>query len=86
MPRAFLAARHAYLCAQATNGPCVGAVPGHIGGRHSANGGAIHVETNTLRHHLDVVLLKARVCAVVASIRAHVAGLDARLIPFGTIV
>jgi len=52
----------------------------HVARRESADGGAVHVEGNALRHHLDVLLSQAGGGAVVAGIGTGVASLDAGLV------
>lgn len=52
----------------------------HVARRESADGGAVHVEGNALRHHLDVLLSQAGGGAVVAGIGTGVARLDAGLV------
>jgi hypothetical protein len=52
----------------------------HVACRKPAHRGAIHVECDAARHHLDVGLLQASGRAVVTCIGAGVAGIDAGLV------
>jgi hypothetical protein len=56
------------------------AAPGHVTSRQAADCGAVHVERDTSRHHLDVLLLQAGRGAVVTGVSAGVARLDAGLV------
>ena len=56
---------------------CEAAAAGHEGCGGAADLGAIHIQGDTVRHHLYIVFLQAGGAAVVAGGRASVAGLDA---------
>jgi hypothetical protein len=51
--------------------------PRHVPGGEAADCGAIHVQPDTLDHHLHFLFRQAGGCAVVARIRAKIARLDA---------
>jgi len=52
---AFVSARLANICAQATKRLGEFTAPGHITGRHAANLCAIHIQFYALRHAFDVL-------------------------------
>ena len=74
---AFVTARLADLCARRAYGFCGFTGPGHCGRRYSADVGAVDVERNAPRHHLDVLFLEAGRGAVVAGFSAFVASPNA---------
>jgi hypothetical protein len=75
---ALLAAGLADVSAQGADRLYVFTATSHGRRGQLADCGAIHVERNAPRHHLDVLLLQARRGTVVAGDSALVAGLDAR--------
>jgi hypothetical protein len=77
---ALIAAQLADLCAQGARLFHALAAASHIAGCKPADGRAIHVERDTTRHRLDVLLLQACGRAVVTRICACVAGVDTCLI------
>ncbi len=82
VPCALCGACLAYLRAQTTKLCCVPAFARHVGSRQAANRSAVHVEADTLHHHLHVSLLQTCTRAVIARIGTLVARFDARLIVF----
>lgn len=75
--RALLAAGLADLCTELADLPGEFTASRHVGSGHPADGGAIDIERDAPRHHLDVVFLQASGRAVIAGVGAIVAGTDA---------
>jgi hypothetical protein len=80
MLAALVATRLADLCAQLAQ--LLGKVTAarHVAGCQSADCGAIHVEGDAARHHVDVLPLQTRGCAMVAGMCAAAASFDAGLV------
>src|SRR4051812_8164360 len=78
--RALVAARLAEVGAEAADGGRALAAARHRRRGELAGGGAIEIERDAARHHLDVLLLQARRRAVMAGRGAGVAGVDAVLV------
>ena len=76
---AFLATVPAHLRAQPAKRGRMLAAARHQARREPAYLGAIHVGGNAPCHHLDVFFLQARGRAMVAGVRAGIAGIDAAL-------
>ena len=70
--RADLRAERADRCSELTTA-C------HVRGSKPTNGCTVHVERDTARHHLDILLAKAGGGACIARCRARVTGIDAIL-------
>jgi hypothetical protein len=79
MLAAFIPACLAYISTLATQLLGEFAVARHVASCQSTDGGAIHVECDATRHHLDVLLLQTGCRAVVTRIGASIAGVDAGL-------
>jgi len=69
----FFAAGIAYLSAQFADVGSAFTLPRHCIGGQSAHRRTIEIQRNTFRHHLYIVFLKARRCAVIARHCAFVA-------------
>jgi hypothetical protein len=76
---AFFAACLAYVGAEFANVAGEFTIARHIAGRQSADSGAVHVQLYAPGHHLDVILFEACRSAVIARVRAFIAGLDTGL-------
>ena len=77
---ALVAARLAHVRAGAADLFCQFAAARHVAGGKAADRGAVHVEGNAARHHLDVGLLQAGRRTVVAGVGAGVARRNAGLV------
>jgi len=51
-------------------------------GRHAADGRAVDIERDAMRHHVDVVLLQTGCCAMIAGVSAGIASGHAGLVYF----
>tara|TARA_B100001105_G_C22399454_1_gene448590 strand:+ start:804 stop:1118 length:315 start_codon:yes stop_codon:yes gene_type:complete len=80
VPATLVATRLADLRAQLAQLLGEVAAPGHVASRQAADCGAVHVQRDASRHHLDVLLLQAGRGAVVTGVSAGVARLDAGLV------
>lgn len=74
---AFLSARVAHLGAQLAHALGELTASRHEAGSQTADCRAVHIERDTPRHHLDVLLSQARRSAVIAGVGAFIASLDA---------
>ena len=77
---AFRAAGFAHVRAQLAELRCKRAVPRHVARGQTADGCAVQVESDALRHHLDVGFAKASHGTIVAGVGAGIACLDTRLV------
>ena len=76
---AFMGAGMADVCAQPADGMDVRAVAGHGANGQLASRSAFEVENDAGRHRLDVFFLEAGCCALVASDKTSLAGINAVL-------
>jgi hypothetical protein len=77
---ALVTARLAHLGTELAKRSSEITAPSHEGGSQTTNLGAVHVERDTARHHLDVVFMQAGRRAHIACVGTGVASFDTRLI------
>jgi hypothetical protein len=79
MLAALLSARSTNFRAHAANRCCVLAAARHHCGGYATSLGTVDIERDTSRHCRYMLFLQAHCCAVVTSVCASVAGVDAAL-------